>query len=391
MIIFSELQMQGEKHLNVNLGLLKILSINFPNYEIVVKCDSLHANKVRVHFNNNTSIKFETFNFTGERELKKRFTLFKVLREVFFAIKIFIIAKSKSVDFVVFTSAFPFTALFLNLFAYIFNIRIFICLHGDIGVLKLKNFKLTTWVFKLAINNFLLNRARNVVLIIYGESIKEELFRYLPNISRKNIITIDHPYNYSDRPRSFQSNAKTFSNIGAGIINKNTHYIFDLAKRFEKEISEKKLKFEIVGKVSSDVLSFKNDLVDIFTENQFISSDVFENKVETSDFFIYFFESNTIYDLSPSGTFFDAIKYNKPILSLKNPFFNHYFNRFGNIGYLCDDLIQMKEVIQNILDNFDINVYELQKRNLNLAKESLDISYISNSFKSQFVNINYEA
>jgi len=391
MIFFAELQMQGEKHLNVNSGVLEILAKTYPEQNICVYSDDLHAKYLKLKVDKLSNITFESYKYTGEKELKKKYTLSKIFREAYSSIKLFKLGKNKNIKLIVFASAFPFTAILLNILSSIFRIKILICLHGDIGVLKLNRIKPTTIFFKAAIKYFLYNRKKGVSLIIFGESIKSELIRFLPKMKKHDILCIDHPYDYNDKFEKrlkVISNTFVFANIGAGILNKNSHFIFKLAQNFKKEIALKEINFKIVGKISPQVLSYDNGLVSINTSSQFITFKEFENEIIIADYFIYFFTHNSIYDLCPSGTFFDAIKYEKPIIALKNPFFEYYFDRLGNIGYLCEDIDEMTLAIRKIIAGE--NHLPEQIKNLQAAKNTLSIDTIASSFKNQLEGLTNE-
>lgn len=380
--------MQGEKHLNINSGVLKILSTTNPEQDILVYADNIHVKNLKRKVTNLHNITFETFKYTGEKELRKIYTANKTFREVCLAIRLFKLGRNKNVNIIVFASAFPFTAIFLNILSFIYRIKILICLHGDIGVLKLKRFKLTTMLFKAAIKFFLYNRNKDVSILIFGESIKNELLWYIPKMKGHKILCIDHPYdyNYKVEKRSIGfTNTVVVASIGSGILNKNSHLIFKIAQYFKKEIELKEIKFKIIGKISPQVMSYDNGLVLINTSSEFISTKKFEDEIILADYFIYFFKSNSLYDLCPSGTFFDAIKYEKPIIALKIPFFEYYFEHLGNIGYLCEDIDEMKVIIRKILAGD--NQLTKQKKNLKAAKIALSIDKIASSFKPQFESL----
>ena len=387
MLLFAELQMQGNKHVNVNSGLLNIISNSFPKEPIRIVCDKFHFHEISKYIKKNNQLQPQLFNYTGTKELKKIFTLNKVIRECVLIIRIFHYAKANNVKVLFFASIFPFTSIFLNLIAYIYNKKIIIALHGDLGVLKLKSHKITTILFRNSIRFFLKHRCKNIRLLFYGETIVNELSKLNRNFTKDNDIYIDHPYNYSFNIKNVNNNSKiVISNIGVGILNKNSQYIFKIAKIFENEISSKKIEFKQIGNISKEVLFFKNDFVQIINNNRFLPYDIFKENVLISDYFIYFFVNDSLYDLCPSGTFFDAIKYEKPIIAFKTSYFEYYFNKLGNIGYLCEDLSEMESVIKNIFTLHRSN-YDKQVENLKNAKNILSIDEISKTFYDQYHNL----
>jgi hypothetical protein len=390
MIIFSELQMQGDKHVHVNSGLLNILILTFNNHNIDLFCDSKHKLELLKYVKSDKLLNFRTFEYTGVKELRKSATLAKTFRESLLAYKVFSTAKKSKAEVIVFASAFPFTAIVINFFSWFFNQRTILGLHGDIGVLKLNRNKITTIIYKYVVKLFFKTRPLTVFALFYGKTIEEELFKMFSGFNRRNIISIDHPYNYETELaiNDFHKlNSVVIANIGTGLINKNSHLLYQLAEMQKYNVENKKVKFIQVGNVSPEVLSYSNSYVNILNNNEFIPFAVFEENIKQADYFIYFFKEKSLYDLCPSGTFFDAIKYRKPIISLRNPFFEFYFNKLGNIGYLCNTVEEMNEVINEILLNKN-EFYQDQVNALNRAVCVLSIDNIQKSFFEQYNNIN---
>lgn len=390
MIIFADLQMQGDKHVHVNSGLLKILIASFKEQKIEIFCDRNHESELLKYVKSNKLLNFKTFDYTGVKELRKSSTLAKTYRESLLAYKIFNHAKKNKAEVIVYASVFPFTSIFVNFFSLIFNQRIIVALHGDIGVLKLNRNKITTVVYKYVVKLFFITRSSTVIALFYGKTIEEELFKMFPGFKRDNVISIDHPYNYESEllvNNLDKSNSVIIANIGTGLMNKNSHLLYQLAEMQKYKIANYRVKFIQVGNVSPEVLSYSNTYVNILNNNEFIPFAVFEENIKQADYFIYFFKENTLYDLCPSGTFFDAIKYRKPIISLRNPFFDYYFRRLGNIGYLCDSVEEMSSIIDGLFLD-DGKLYQEQLAALDKACEILSSENIRRSFLEQYNELN---
>lgn len=389
MIIFSELQMQGDKHVHVNSGLLNIIKSSFKNQDIDIFCDDKHKSELSKYVKTSQFLNFNTFEFTGLKELRKRATLSKTFRESLLTYKIFKQARKNNAELIVFASAFPFTALVLNFFSWVFNQKIIVGLHGDIGVLNLKKNKITTIVYKYVVKLFFRTRPLNVILLFYGKTIEEQLFNVFPRFERRNVISIDHPYNYNSElvvDNLEKENSVIIANVGTGLMNKNSHLLYQLAEMQKYNVENKKVKFIQVGNVSQEVMSYSNTYVDILNNNEFIPFDIFEGNIKKADYFVYFFKQNSLYDLCPSGTFFDAIKYKKPIISIRNPFFEYYFKKLGNIGYLCDSVEEINETINDVILGNN-TLYQDQIEALDRATELLSIDNIQKSFLEQYNSI----
>lgn len=387
MIVFVEPQMQGNKHIQINSSMLKILCQEFDD-DIMVYCDVFHKKSMEGFLNSQEleKIKFNTFSFNGDVELKKSAIIKKVIREINLFIKIF--KENKNPKFFIFASMFPFSGVWFNLVSKFTNSKKIICLHGEIGVLSKNGFKITTYIYKIIISFFLLSLNKKSILLFYGKTIEENLRKKIKKIKKIRSISIDHPYNYNytHALEGGKTERKiTIANIGTGLISKNSHFMYELARLQKNNILSGKLELIQVGNVSSQVKEFSNNLVRNISDSGFMPFDVYENYLLDADFFIFFFKDNSYYDLCPSGTFFDAVRYKKPILSLRNSFFQYYFNKFGKIGYLANSISELNSKINSILlDNSD---YDEMIRNLENAEKQLSLDIIGNNFSLQINHI----
>jgi len=388
MIVFSELQMQGGKHVEVNSGLLQCFKILYPEESFIVSADDKHYDLITGRLTDQDNITpFLNFGYdTTENKIKN--TVGKTIRQTRLAYQIFKEAKKNQARFIVFTSVFPFCAFFLNVFAKHFKQKIIVCQHGDLGVLLLKKDRLTTKIFRQKIKSFLQDRNTTYnTFLFYGESIKNRLYNLYPHFPNNNVIAIDHPYYYKNKGREINNNRPlqiTIANIGAALKSKNSHFLFNIAKKLSHQVEGNRLKFMQVGSISVEVLPYVNQYVSVLAKDaDFIAPEVFDNALEQADYFIYFFENNSYYDLCPSGTFFDAIKHEVPIISLRNAFFDYYFEKLGNIGYLCNSVDEMETLINEIIDGKKPGDYAEQVKNLHNAKQLLSVEKIAGELKIQ--------
>jgi len=72
----------------------------------------------------------------------------------------------------------------------------------------------------------------------------------------------------------------------------------------------------------------------------------------------------TYYELSASGALIDAITWLRPIIATSVPIVADLFARFGDIGFLCDNLDQMRAAIDLLVSEPDQSRYDRQVANL---------------------------
>jgi hypothetical protein len=76
------------------------------------------------------------------------------------------------------------------------------------------------------------------------------------------------------------------------------------------------------------------------------------------------------YELSASGALLDAITWLRPVIATRVPIIVELFERFGEIGELCDDLDDMRAVITRLVEAPDPARYDRQVANLRRVRDS---------------------
>jgi hypothetical protein len=70
------------------------------------------------------------------------------------------------------------------------------------------------------------------------------------------------------------------------------------------------------------------------------------------------------YRLVASASFLDSLSFIKPGVYLRNPYVDSYFRRMGDIGYMCDSLEEMLDVIRSLAESFPAERYRQQCVNI---------------------------
>ena len=113
-----------------------------------------------------------------------------------------------------------------------------------------------------------------------------------------------------------------------------------------------------------------------------LSKKELEDRASMLDFILFLYPKDS-YRLIASGAILEAISLKKPILALRNDYFNYLFKKFGDFGYLTDSiegLISLINTIQikNKQFNFDTIQNNLSIENIttNLKNELIKIGFI---------------
>jgi glycosyltransferase involved in cell wall biosynthesis len=75
------------------------------------------------------------------------------------------------------------------------------------------------------------------------------------------------------------------------------------------------------------------------------------------------------YSLSASGALIDAITWLRPIIATRVPIIADLADRFGDIGYVCENDAAMREAVRSLLDPLDPQRYRRQAEALRRARD----------------------
>jgi hypothetical protein len=381
MIFFAEINKSNESHLAINLAMLEILLKNDFYSKIRVYGERKHLELLR---NRNVIIDKIEYKFIPVIEggfliwpmklFLESISIFRILRD----------AKREKVHFVFISSMFP-----LAHFAYLLirpffkELKVIIGLHGELQYIKRENifkYKFLGFFLRLSLKN---KYDKKTLFLVYSGMIQKNLLEEIPEVKNK-VFWIDHPYKYSVVPHeNMISFPLVIGSIGIASKTKNTHFIFKLSDILEDIVVNKNLRFKILGKSMKDILPFQNNNVEYTYQNVMIPKDEYQRDIELLHYIIFFYDNN-FYSLSPSGVFFDAVEFEKPIIALKSDLFIYYFERFGNIGYLCDSLEDISILLKELVINFPEDQYFIQIDNIRKIKKTIDIENLTKIFWNKY-------
>jgi hypothetical protein len=214
-----------------------------------------------------------------------------------------------------------------------------------------------------------------------GEVVYQQTSHLFSSSSRT--IIIDHPYHYNSflKPPAYDYPLK-MGQIGVGDHGKGTHLIFELAEKLQHYIQSGKLELLIIGPLNPKLHAYTNGFVTYFNEP--LSSADFSEKISHLHYALFFRDSTQGVGVA-SGSFFDAVKYKKPFMSLQNPFIQHYAARFPGTGSICESLADMAEKIEYIIGNMDLSYhqYVISTKNMAQMQSALSIHSIAEQFRQQ--------
>ena len=378
-LIFAELCMRYEEHVPFNSSFISLMHIIYPKHDILYFAEKNHCNAISSELNN-LSIKYTSLCVFSHKYWK---IFFSDIVSSFFAI--YILIKSSKDDIIILLNRLPFTLFTYNLLNIIFRRNTLSILHGELE--SIVNFDNVTGLTKYYYNLFRLSYAISINRTYYialGKPILSNI-SFL-NFGKAKILSIDHPYNYdySYHINELDSPVK-IGIIGLASFRKNSDKIFYVANNVYKKGNINNINFKIAGTLDRNLNPFINEFVEYNNTGKRLSKYEYENLIKELDYSLLFYDSSINKALA-SGSFFDCLKYEKPIIGIKgNDFVDYYFSVFGNIGYLFNTEDEIVDFLSNptFYEFVNSRTYFDQIKKIRAAKESLSLKNIAHELKLQ--------
>ena len=160
--------------------------------------------------------------------------------------------------------------------------------------------------------------------------------------------------------------------------------MFSLASKLSSEISTGKLLVKLVGRLNSELYHMDEGLV-IYARDTL--SDVDFNSGVASLHYTLQLRDRVTGKAVASGSFFDALKYEKPFIGLCNDYIDYYVKDYPKIGKSFDSIDEVAQEVRRILalkpDEQEIE-YAQGIEDIRRLKSRLSVPNIASSFREQF-------
>jgi hypothetical protein len=215
-----------------------------------------------------------------------------------------------------------------------------------------------------------------------GPSILHELVAELPDL-QSHCFATDLPYAFSenDVAPAPPSGPVTFGSLGVARKNKGSHQFFNLARSLHT--AGVASRFVQVGPVfDASLLADKAENLELTTSEVPLESSAFRAHMRRLHYAVFCLASNE-YRLTASASFFDALAHEIPVIALRNRFIEHYFEKMGDIGYMCDSYGEMESLVTRLSTEFPSERHRAQIENIRHGRASLRPEQLSLTVASQ--------
>ena len=380
MIIFCEPQCVGFEHSQVNSAFIAVVHEAFPGEELLFLAEEGHLEQVRSQLKqHNVEITCQQISLP-ERSLSspKRYRGDSVLVR-----RTFEICEERGGDKVVFCSITSPLMISIKRFLSDYpRIRCFAIPHGllrDISRPPIRLAEIPFW-FRFWFSHFNNDRLQ---FLVYGQPILDDLVSVLPHMGRY-ASALDHPYFYQPAANEVHAFGERvmFGFFGVVHRGKGADAMYRLAEEIGRAGLGDRSLFTLIGYLNDKRLDhLLNSRLVIPSAYRPLDREMFSAYAKEIDYSVFLYRPGS-YRLTASGAFFDALSYVKPVIALKNPFFEHYFNRFGDIGYLCSSYAEVRDCVMEVIRSKPEDRYREQCRNILAAREEMGIPQLAGRFRT---------
>lgn len=232
--------------------------------------------------------------------------------------------------------------------------RVLIVCHGEMqDILEQRP---VSFLFKQSIRFFKRNKtiiAKNLWFAVLGEGIRKNVLPLVSPQIKEKILSFDHtaifvnPKLPTKRPLSKKL---VLGFIGDFRESKGSNLFLKISRLFKDNPN---VEFRIIGNIHGKINLVVDNGATVIngSECDNLSRKDMYNQIRDIDYAVYLFPPEG-YKYTASGSIFDAIDCEKPIIALYNDFISNMFAVYGAFGYLEDNLESIVTRINWLISNF---------------------------------------
>lgn len=204
--------------------------------------------------------------------------------------------------------------------------------------------------------------------LVLEEGIRRELARIAPGAAEVTDV-LALPINVAEVPAVPETRLALplrIGLVGQATEEKGITPFLETARVFKARHGDK-VEFTLIGRAIKGTDLSRFDVLDDPVSTDHLSRQAFLERLAGLHY-VFLPLSARYYSLSASGALIDAITWLKPVIASDLPIVADQFKRFGDIGYLCEDLAGMQAALEAVLIDMDRERYARQREALRQAR-----------------------
>lgn len=274
--------------------------------------------------------------------------------------------------------------------------KVIIFCHGELELLLPATIEVG-WLHKilsyLARDFFMKSKTRiadGLYFSVLGTSIKSNLHNLLSADKMRHFIAVDHAYLFADNVPDFHGQSEMCLRCGtAGRINKDkgADRFVELAHKLG--LNNRK---DICLSITSGVTSYDTNILEeagiVLPKDKkctILDRDELNHRIDQLSYIIFLYSSSS-YKLTASGAIMDAINRKRPIIAIRNDYFEYLFRKYGSFGFLVNSVDEMVVLFNRLVEAKSLSYPDINfdKLRIRLSPES-----IKNELKELLIAVNY--
>ncbi len=261
------------------------------------------------------------------------------------------------------------------------NNRVFDMCHSDMEcIIRRKDDSIPMRLYSWYLHHIFVKKRlpKKMNFILLSSDMVTYFNRFINPHNRNRIFAIDHAY---IRPKNKivipQKNDNTIEIGIPGAISPNR--CLKTLQHILNELNNIKIKIYALSYVSGEIIG--DNYIELNKTGCLMPFEEYNANVQKMDIMLFLYSKDS-YKLTASGAILEAIWNEKPIIALENGYFRYLFNKFGDLGILCQSMEELVSVINKINNYKDFDKYLI---NIKYAKDQLSPSIVKNQLKKILV------
>jgi hypothetical protein len=370
MIVACESYFTDDGHAPFNAGLLATIRAAFPDEELFFFGAGAHIEELKQQLGVSLSASISWIEIVPPGPERGYFG--RLLSEITILRKLFRTFPQNSRGQLLLASACPSTIVALKLVKHLqFDIKAQVVLHGGLTGILGRRYRRPILRFQEMRTALTLFGNSNIQYLVLEDCIRDALLKNVPSLSGK-VETLEHPLPPNEAA-STSTDFNTPIRFGfLGLANEQKGFVgfLQLAKEMAAKYPDQ-VEFHAIGRLPADEENSTPELDALATKpgvRRMSRADFIEGVKRLH--FIIFSHHPGHYDLSPSGTLLDAIAWEKPLVARSLPIFEDMLTKHGDIGYLFRNDMELREIVEHIIQKLDNLHYYRQVLNIRKARTS---------------------
>lgn len=329
MIYYAELFMTAGQHAPFNAACLQVLRQAYPDQALRAYMCQSHWESLLHNGLDTNMVQFYDRSVVVNKTGSKWQWFKKLINEGLQLMRLLIIVSFQRPKLLCFAFLSPFGQILVSYYAKIFfrQQQILIFLHGMEILKSDKQVKRIDRLYaKLLKSAFRVSHSAKKYVVL-----EQSAHHYLIEhhyLKAKEMLLLPHPYSFKHVEVSRRTLSRSYplvmAHIGIARLDKQSHVFFHLAEHFQEFVKAGKLIFRQIGPVLPEVSPYLNSWVQYLPSEEMLSRSAYEQACLGIDYAIFCYPEDA-YELTSSGAVLDAITYGKPIMALRNKFFERLF------------------------------------------------------------------